>query len=289
MDADFRGVLEECFRIDDKCGVSLLRSYIYDIISDGAKFTQALSDNPNNNFLLWLDQSCRELPPLPNDNNFDKGTADNYYATVDQQIFKPLSGISDHNESMLALIVSRASQDDGVKEAIISSIIKDIFPKNDKADGYITGGYRTLVPADALRGALYVGNVQEVLEYDRAGESLLPDDIRTLSDTEYPPDRHFNYPKEMFRGMRSDWITGGPFTGDCRYSAAGRLIRDGVEFDLTFLPKTKYPQFGNYELEMIGCSRGELEGHIVVRPADTIAFNALRLEMQGAPPKMPAL
>ncbi len=85
---------------------------------------------------------------------------------------------------------------------------------------------------DAMKGAIYIGNVNEVLETHLAGEELITQDQIDEAPFNNPNDN--NYPKEMESGTRSDWLSNGPYD------------------DLLFMSKKEYPQLGSLNIGLMG-------------------------------------
>ncbi|MBK6895467.1 MAG: hypothetical protein IPH06_02600 [Alphaproteobacteria bacterium] len=280
LDADFEDVLDEAFRVDPQIGSSLIRDYVFDIIEDDTKFTEALSAHSDNRFMHWLDQRRGELPPAPDYKNYDQGIAEKFYDALDSVIFKPLSEMQEYNLDIASVVSARAAHDDRYRLKILKNcIVDDVFPKNAEADGYVIHGHRTLFPSDALRGAIYIGNVCEALELHHMREPFLETEVQEASKKAYVRrDEALNksaYPSVMVRGEASDWITNGPFTkGYRRETLAYGTEEDAL--DLSLLPKTRYPQFGEMSLMQINCDREGLEAGAVVHPPEQEKFHELR-------------
>lgn len=282
LDADFRDVLSEAFRVDESIGSDVIRDYVYDIIESDEVFTAVLSENTENVFMHWLDEQRAKLPPAPDPDNYDSAVSDRYYAALNALIFYPLREIQDFNQDIIDLVSARAENDDHFRDMLLRNVIVEyVFPKNEQADGYVIEGHRALLPADALRGAIYVGNVYEALKFHSRGEQFLNTgiDIELMSKVAYAANKDLlnqgRYPEHMFRGMASDWITDGPFTKGNRKEPL-RYIAEEDALDLAFSPKKEYPQFGGVCLLEIGCDVKELEGNAVVSPANWDELEQLR-------------
>ena len=231
LDGDSEAILDEAFTINPQVGAEFIHSYLFDLIEDDTKFTELQSAHADLVFMQWFDERRAELPEGPDPNNYDPNVASQYYDALDTVIFDALTKTTEFNDDIKTLLAEGTSAENDpegrLRDKIIRTILREIFPLNQKADGYILNGYRTMVPADAMRDAIYVGNITEVLELLSSGATLLPDDQPVIRPSDITGK---NYPSEMKRGMQSDWLTGGPYP------------------ELEFQPKTEYPQMGRIDI-----------------------------------------
>ncbi len=234
LDDDLRNVLDEAFSIDEKIGAKLLYAYVFDIMKDDKKFIGALSQYGDLDFMQWLDERRGELPPAPDMDNYDQDIAQTYYDALNDIILAPLSKMTQYNDDIKELIIRVISKNDQIadnlKRNVMRCFVNDVFPLNDKAEGYIINGYKTMVPNDARRGAVYVGNIVDVLKNYKAGTDLIRDDEIEKASSLGKGAKENLYPTAMQRGMPSDWLT------ECPYK------------DLRFEPKQEYPRLSYLNL-----------------------------------------
>jgi len=271
LDDDFETVLKECFEINPTIGASFARNVIFELL-EAENLTKALLASPDNKFLHWLDQKRSLLLDEPDTSSSDyrPEETDTYYGAVEETIFSQLAKTQDYNAELIELLSAKAKIDIHYKITILKNYVaSDIFPQNDKADGYIINGYKTLMPNDAMRGAIYVGNICQVIQDHRSGKKLIDsgDDIETFIRSVYGVRdqelKNNQYPTIMTNGMASDWITDGSFTkSHPDYKVTYGNIDDG--FDMALHPKEKYPQIGEMCLLRIGCRRQDVEPGVVV-------------------------
>lgn len=290
LDDDFENVLKEAFDIDHTIAAGLIRSIVFDLLDGESSLVEALQHHPDNAFLHWLDEKSQDLPPKPDKENFNPDEQTKFYDAVDAQIFEPLTHKTELNDAIIELCVEKAKTDDHYKVTTLEShIIHGVFPNNSKADGYIINGFKTLIPNDAMRGAIYVGNVCEILQKHKQGQALLDiendENPYTLRDEAL---QHNLYPSKMVNSMASDWITGTRFTkSHPDYSISHGSMEDA--FDMSLLPKTEYPQIGELSLLQIGCRRQDVEPDVVVNSPKYDDLLNLRRTMKADTSQKPRL
>ncbi len=234
LDDDLKNLLGEAFNINPTIGHSLIRYYLSEIIEDDTKFIEALSEYSDSKLMHWLDGKRSELPPTPDPNHYEESIFNAYYEVCNKIIFEPLSQTTEYNKEIQEILLKEISKGGSegfrLKEATIRFLIRDIFPLNEKVEGYIQDGYKTIGPSDARRGAVYVGNINNVLISHIENNPLITQDIIDNSPLITNEARTGLYPTDMRNGMCSDFLTEGPHE------------------KLHFESKTAYPQLSMGEI-----------------------------------------
>ncbi len=255
LDGDYESVVREAFKVDPLAGAMLLRLHLLDVMEKDSTFIEALQKHSDLNFMHWLDQQRHTLPPEPDFDNYDVEQVDAYYNAVDEKIFDVLSQTSKYNEDFIQIILRTPE----IKNDILNSFVENIFPQNDQAEGYILNGFRTMIPSDAMRGAIFMGNICQVLEKNMLGQPL----ISTIDTPPLITNEALSYPTTMSPLMPSDYLTNGPFE------------------DLKFRPKQNYPTFGWLTLLETGYTK-DLEMGAIFNPASNEEFRILKAQLRGS-------
>ncbi len=264
LDDDLGNVFDEAFSINDKIGATLLRGYVFDIMDNDEKFLEALTQYSDLDFMQWLDEKRGKLPPAPDMDNYDPDIAQTYYDALDDMILTPLSEITQYNDDIKDLIVRVIAKNDetadDLKRSVMRCLTDDVFPLNDKAEGYIINGYKTMASNDARRGAVYVGNIVNALRCHDQGLDLIEDHKIKAAAVLGSDAKHNKYPTAMHHSMPSDWLSDGPYE------------------ELKFKSKQEYPQLCSLGIHLMGHDI-EVEKDTVFDEPDFKQFNALRAKV----------
>ncbi len=262
LDADFDAVIREALSISPSSAKDLIHELLYTLAEQEPKRIELLTQFPDMAFLKWLDEKCTGLPPAPDPENYDEDVANDFYNAIADNICNALADETRFNGDIARLLVFETTKPDGdgqrFKANTLNIIISYILPLNKNAEGYIVDGYYTMKPVDAMRGAIFVGNICDVMQTYLAGEPLLSGK-KPAGIYAHFKDRIKNgdYPAQMSNGMPSDWLTNGPHP------------------TLAFVPGQEYPQISGFDLGEAGYE-AKSEYHAVFAPPDPDVLRELK-------------
>lgn len=273
LDAPLSGILKDVATIDRMEIVRLAREVLMELVEQDSLRVTYMERNPDLDLFEWLEKKMEMLPFSPNSQNCDAAPAEDFYDAIDEIVLGSLKADESYDQELITLITMYCSDPNISRDEQIwrldnlkQEIVYAVFPKNKEADGYYIKGLRTMIPSDAMRGAVYIGNICDVLEQHLAGQLLIEDrPIEEIAAKAYPI-INFTYPEEMQKAMPSDWLSGGPYA------------------ELSFTPHKEYPQIGIISVMLMGYD-ADTEKNAVCDPSTWERFYELQEQYKNAAPR----